>query len=144
MGLEYYAIKTRKPHAWYMGKDYYGLSDLFPPCQYKRRGLFANMFTPSISDLPYIVGSRHIVGPTPFVVTKLYPYIEDMMDRAEHIKNTNYEGWQLQNLNDFFNWAQDDEIFFVPDFDDIRNGTDRDISEYPFLTKPQNYCVMGS
>lgn len=139
MGLEYSAVKIDYPEAFCLGKDYFGFSDLFPIA---RRGSFVNkMFTPRLSDLPYLVGSRHIVGPDNFVLADCYGSFDDMFFRMGKLKDRDLS--EVRNhFEQFYNWARSDRICLIPDFDEIISGLDRDASCYNLVINPKRYVFV--
>lgn len=147
MGIIYAAAKVEKPEAWEIGKDYYGLTDLFPPSAHKRQdggfaGWVENKFIPKLEDLPHLVGSRHIVGNTPFRVTDFYQNADDMIAKIVDLKKqpidrlSSAEEWHA-----FFAWAGSDLIQFIPDIDALEEREAE--GEYQLCDKPSAY-VYGN
>lgn len=141
MGISYYAVKINKPDAWYLGKDSYGFSDLFPCAE--TTGFLNKLFTPKKSDLPFLVGSRHIIGPHHFQVSRVYRYAEDMIDKMEKLKNVNHDPETIRAFEAFHEWAGDDMICLIGDFDEMISGSDRDSSCYNLSIALREYNIEG-
>jgi hypothetical protein len=147
MGISYSAVKTKIPEAWEVGKDYYGLTDLFPPCAMDRGegffgALMAKAATPKLSDLPHLVGSRHIVGNAVFVVRDFYETAEEMLAKIIQLKQRGLDASTIEHLGGFFEWAGDDPIQFIADFDYLE---ERDAEgEYELCCPPADYLLMDT
>jgi len=141
MGISYSAVKLTSPYAWEIGKDYYGLSDLFPPCAYSN-GFFRSFFTPKLSDLPMIVGSRHMICPTPFRVTDHYPTCEEMLNKMVGLKARPLDVETKEMFEAFYEWAGSDEIQLISEFDYLAEREAE--SEYILCAPPHEYHHMDS
>lgn len=143
MGISYSAVKIAVPEAWEIGKDYYALTDLFPPCAHKPDGIAGLwFFNPSMKDLPHLVGSRHMVGPTVFKVTTYFDDALDMVARIEELKDREVDVATRRHLINFHAWAGDDELQLISDFDELNKRDAAD--EYQLCAPPKKYHHMDS
>ena len=139
MGISYSAVKTKVPEAWQIGKDYYRLTDLFPPCRMK------------LQDEPGLMGAfmktlpaQYIVGPTPFVVTDLYPTQDGFIAKVNSLLARPLRSGEEEHLRDFYNWAGSDSLGLISDFDELGQygGADENDDEYHLCTSYRNYRHM--
>jgi hypothetical protein len=143
MGIAYSAAKTNKPEAWMVGKDYYGLTDVFPACAYNDAPLGCDPHKGiTIDMLPHMVGSRHWISSTVFRVTDYYKSADEMLSRISELKQKPlgegmFDQVTLDNLRGFFEWAGDDPIQFISDFDELEAREAED--EYQLCARPRQY-----
>lgn len=137
MGISYSAVKVEQPEAWHIGKDYYGYTDLFPACAYAPTGIVARMLVPKLTDLPYLVGSRHMVGNAVFRVTDYYDSAEAMLVRIEELKRRKTDEATVAMLRAFYEWAGSDPIQLIADFDELDERDAAD--EYQLCVPPCEY-----
>lgn len=141
MGISYSAVKTTVPEAWEIGKDYYGLTDLFPACAMEREKWFGIFpaHVPPLSDLPHLVGSRHWVSNTVFRITDYYATADEMVQKAIDLKQRPL--WDEENMRGLFAWAGDDPIQLISEFDDLEERDAAD--EYQLCGKPTDYVYVN-
>ena len=138
MGIEYSAVKTKKPEAWYIGKDYYGLTDLFPCTAGKETGILGLFPVPKLKDLPHIVGSRHrIVDNTVFQITDYYRDPATMIAKAEELKQRTLDAHERRMFEGLFAWAGSDPLQLIAEFSSLESRDAAD--EYQLCAAPQDY-----
>lgn len=142
MGMSYSAVMVNKPEAWEVGKDYYGLTDVFPACAYQKNALGCADDAVSVEDVKHLVGSRHYVSGDVFRVTDYYKTADEMVARVLELKGNSpfFQGGDstdLQNLRGMFEWAGDEPIQFISDFDELEERDAAD--EYQLCAKPRKY-----
>jgi hypothetical protein len=127
MGIIYSAAKTNKPEAWEIGKNYYRLQDLFPPSAFDVNADFHELMKQA-DDIPLpirMLGS--IIKPpvrmepgkdNPFVLTELYPTLEDFIHKAEELKGDKFTVFELPHWQEFYKWAGNDPIVVIGDIEE--------------------------
>ncbi len=134
MGISYSAVKTLIPEAWELGKDYYGLTELFPPCAHEMK--IPGWERPPLKYLKFLVGSSYIVGNTVFRVTDVYSSADQMIEKAKSFGRPFYE-YQENDLRGFYAWAGDDPLQFIADFDELLARGAK--AEYTLCASPKKY-----
>lgn len=145
MGVSYSAVKTEKPEAFEIGKDYFALTDLFPPCagEYdpKVMGFVSKLVLPKIEDLPFLVGSRHpFVNNTVFKITDYYQSSDEIVKKVAELKQRTIDDDERQIFDSLFEWAGDDPIQFITDFDALEGRGAA--AEYQLCVPPNQYRHM--
>jgi hypothetical protein len=152
MGIIYSAVKLNKPEAWELGKNYYRLEDLFPPCKFNANEGFPEFvatqaepdgFGQMISALAAKMPPRWEPGkPVPFVLTELYPTLSDFIAKAEELKGDDFTIFELPHWQDFYRWACSDRIVVIGEIDDWTYDNDQPVDF--FCGELKNYRLMDS
>lgn len=145
MGVSYSAVKTEKPEAYELGKDYFALTDLFPVTAGEHDpgvfGFVSKMAMPKIEDLPFLVGSRHpFVNNTVFKVTDFYQSGDEIVKKAAELKQRQFDEYDQAVLRGFFEWAGDDPLQLICEFDALKSREAE--GEYQLCVPPNEYKHM--
>jgi hypothetical protein len=138
MGISYSLVKTEKPEAWEIGKDYLDFKSLFPPCA-------SPMYDPN-SPVSWIAEAAKtsqyfIVGNNVFVISDLYPTVESFIEAVLARLNRKDDSY-VASLRQMYHWAKNDPLQFIAEFDDLdfRDAAD----EYQLCDIPRKYIHVDS
>lgn len=141
MGISYSAVKLNTPEAWELGKDYYHLVDLFPATKFNANesgGLFSDLLPP---DMP----PRWVPGKAdPFVITELYPTVEDFIAKLEELKGDKVNEFELPHLRSFYHWAGNDPIAVIGEIGGWAYDDDPDPTDGQWCGPLKDYRHMDS
>lgn len=138
MGISYSLVKASKPEAWQIGKDYLDFKSLFPPCA---SPMYAENSPSIVIRLLAKTAQYTIVGSTVFKLTDIYSTADEFKAAIVSRLQRNDVSY-VDSLISMYDWAKDDEIQFIADFDELN---DRDAAdEYQLCDSPTKYIHVDS
>lgn len=138
MGMAYSAAKMTKPEAWVLGKDNTNSIwvRLFPVAQH-------NMNESIAGFIGKIMPAFYIMGQKPFVVSEQYRTREDFAAALEKVHEEagfKLDDFERQHYLAFYDWAGDDAISVIGDFEYAHWDRDLDYLK----SDVRNYVYMDS
>ena len=152
MGIIYSAVKLSKPEAWELGKNYYRFQDLFPACKFDANEGFPGYIAEQADGSPIgqllvslasSMPARWEPGrPTPFILTELYPTIDEFLKKIEELKGDPINSFELPHWRGFYRWAGDDCIAIIGDIDEWAYDSQPDPADEQWCGPLKNYRMM--